>query len=125
MSLDGAGSWRTHRVVVAIDCGQVVNPDTVAAQMESCVIFGLSALKAAITVKDGRVVESNFHDYPLLRMPETPVIETHIVESNEKPTGVGEPGVPPLAPAVCNALFVLTGNRIRTLPITADMLRKS
>jgi isoquinoline 1-oxidoreductase beta subunit len=125
VSVDGYGAWRAHRVVVAIDCGQVVNPDTVAAQMESCVIFGLSALKGAITIRDGRVEQSNFHDYPLLRMPDSPVIETHIVESNEKPSGVGEPGVPPLAPAVCNALFALTGKRIRTLPITAEMLRKS
>jgi isoquinoline 1-oxidoreductase/isoquinoline 1-oxidoreductase beta subunit len=113
---------RVHRVVAAIDCGRVVNPGLVAAQLESAVIFGLSAaLKQQITVKGGRVQETNFHTYKALRMFESPTIETHIVPSTESPTGVGEPGVPPVAPALCNALFAATGKRIRTLPVIAAL----
>jgi len=95
-----------------------VNPDIVRRQMESGIIFGLSAaLYGKITIKDGRVEQSNFHDYPVVRMNETPQVEVHIVPSSEEPGGVGEPGVPLIAPALCNALFALTGKRIRTLPI--------
>ncbi|MBA3393784.1 MAG: xanthine dehydrogenase family protein molybdopterin-binding subunit [Deltaproteobacteria bacterium] len=113
---------RVHRVVVAIDCGRVVNPGLVAAQVESAVIYGLSAaLKQQITHRKGRVQETNFHTYRSLRMHETPVIETHLVTSTEDPTGVGEPGVPPIAPALCNAIFAATGKRIRTLPIEAAL----
>ena len=109
---------RVHRVVCAVDCGQVINPDTVRAQMEGSIAFGLSAcIKGAITIKQGRVVQSNFHDFPLLRMDEMPDIETHIVASNESPGGIGEPGVPPLAPAVANAVYAATGVRVRKLPI--------
>jgi isoquinoline 1-oxidoreductase beta subunit len=109
---------RVHRVVCAIDCGMVVNPDTVAAQMESGIVFGLTAaLHGEITLKDGRVEQSNFHDYPLLRLNEMPEVEVHIVPSTEPPSGVGEPGTPPIAPAVANALFALTGKPVRKLPI--------
>jgi isoquinoline 1-oxidoreductase subunit beta len=114
------GEVRVHRVVCAVDCGRVVNPDTVHAQLESGIIFGLTAaLKTEITLKDGRVEQSNFNDYPMLRMFESPVIESYIVPSTEKPTGVGEPGVPPVAPALTNAIFAVTGKRIRRLPIRA------
>lgn len=109
---------RVHRVVCAIDCGTVVNPDLVRAQVESAVVFGLSAaLKQQITFARGRVVETNFHQFPVLRMHEMPKVEVHIVPSNEPPSGVGETGLPPVAPAVTNALFAATGKRIRTLPI--------
>jgi isoquinoline 1-oxidoreductase beta subunit len=110
-------------VVCAVDCGRTVNPSTIEAQMEGGIVFGLSAaLHEAITLEDGRVRQSNFDTYPLLRMDEMPLIEVHIVESKEAPGGVGEPGVPPIAPAVANAIFSATGRRIRRLPIgTVDM----
>ena len=112
------GRLRVHRVVCAIDCGQVINPDTVEAQMESAVAFGLTAaLAGEITIRGGRVEQGNFDDYPLLGMAEMPAVETHIVQSDAAPGGVGEPGTPPIAPAVTNALFALTGRRIRRLPI--------
>ena len=112
------GKAKVHRVVCAVDCGMTVNPNIVKRQMESAIIFGLSAaLYGKITIKDGRVEQSNFHDYPVVRMNETPQVEVHLVPSGEKPGGVGEPGTPPIAPAVCNALFALTGKRIRSLPI--------
>jgi len=109
---------RVQRVVCAIDCGIAVNPEAIAAQMESGVAFGLSAaLHSALHLKDGRVQESNFHDYPVLRLNEMPRVETHIVPSSEKPGGVGEVGVPPIAPAVANAVARLTGQRLRELPL--------
>ncbi len=112
------GKPRVHRVVVAADVGLTVNPDTIAAQMESAIVFGLSAaLYGKITFKDGQVEQSNFNDYPVLRMNEMPKIDVHIVQSGEAPGGVGEPGTPPIAPAVANALFALTGKRYRSLPI--------
>jgi isoquinoline 1-oxidoreductase beta subunit len=117
VSVEG-GSPRVHRVVCAVDCGTVVNPLTVEAQMESGIVYGLTAaLYGRITIDRGRVSESNFHDYPALRLPEMPQVETFIVPSSERPGGVGEPGTPPIAPAVCNALFALTGRRVRGLPI--------
>ena len=120
------GSVRVERVVCAIDCGIVVNPDTVTAQMEGGIVFGLSAaLKGAITIERGRVQQSNFHDYPLLRMHEVPVIEVHIVPSPEPPGGVGESGVAPVAPAVCNAIFAATGRRVRQLPIRPEVRRRA
>jgi isoquinoline 1-oxidoreductase beta subunit len=109
---------RVHRVVCAIDCGIAVNPNIIAQQMESAVLFGLSAaLAGEITIRNGRVEQSNFHDYPVLRMGQAPVVETIIVASFDPPEGVGEPGTPPIAPAVANALFVLTGQRLRSLPL--------
>lgn len=112
------GEVKVHRVVVAIDCGLAVNPDGVKAQMESCVAFALgAALSSEISFKEGQVVQSNFHDYQVLRMKDMPKVEVHIVPSTEKMGGVGEPGVPPLAPAVANAVFAATGKRLRRLPI--------
>jgi isoquinoline 1-oxidoreductase beta subunit len=109
---------RVHRVVCAIDCGIAVNPNIVAQQMESAVLFGLSAaLAGEITLKDGRVEQSNFHDYPVLRIDRAPTVETVIVNSAEPPEGVGEPGTPPIAPAVAAAVFALTGQRLRSLPL--------
>jgi len=118
VSVDKDGAVRVHRVVCAVDCGRVVNPDTVKAQMEGGIIFGLTAaLKDEITLEHGRVMQRNFHDYPMLRINEAPEIDVYIVESKENPTGVGEPGVPPVAPAVANAIFAATGKRVRKLPI--------
>jgi CO/xanthine dehydrogenase Mo-binding subunit len=114
---------RVHRVVSAVDCGVVVNPDLVRAQIESAIVFGLGpALRQEITWKNGAVVQSNFHDYEPLRMHETPAIEVHIVPSKEHPTGVGEPGVPPIAPAVANAVLAATGRPVRALPFTRGLL---
>jgi len=124
VSLSRQGSLRIHRVVCAIDCGPVVNPDIVHAQMEGGIVFGLTAaLYGEITFENGRVKQRNFHDYPMLRINEMPEVEVHIVPSTEKMGGVGEPGVPPIAPAVANALFALTGKRIRQLPIRAEDLQ--
>lgn len=110
---------RVHSVVSAIDCGIVINPDTVRAQMESAIVFGLTAaLKGEITIDKGRTVQDNFDDYQLMTIEETPSIEIHIVESTEGPGGIGEPGVPPIAPAVANAVSAATGKRIRKLPIS-------
>ncbi|QBE67037.1 xanthine dehydrogenase family protein molybdopterin-binding subunit [Pseudoduganella lutea] len=112
------GAIRVHRVVCAVDCGLAVNPGHIAQQMESAVAFGLSAaLGGAITIEGGAVQQSNFGDYPVLRMGQVPVVETVIVLSTEPPEGVGEPGVPPVAPAVANAVFRLTGQRLRSLPL--------
>jgi len=118
VSVSAAGEVRVHRVVCAIDCGLHVNPSTIEAQMQGGIVYGLSAaLSGAITIDKGRVVQSNFHNYPVLRLPDMPVVETYIVQNTEAPGGVGEPGTPPIAPAVCNAIFAATGKRIRTLPI--------
>ncbi len=118
VSLQG-DTIRVHRVIAAYDCGLVVNPLTVEAQVQSAIAFALSAtLHGRITLKEGRVEQSNFHDYPVLRMNEMPLVEVHLVPGGDKPTGVGEPGVPPLAPAVANALFALTGKRTRSLPLS-------
>jgi isoquinoline 1-oxidoreductase beta subunit len=112
------GRVRVHRVVAAADVGQVVNPDGVAAQVEGAIAYGLSAaLKSAITIKDGAVEQANFDAYDVLRIDEMPAVEVHIVPSRERPTGIGEPGLPPVAAAVGNAVFALTGKRIRRLPI--------
>ena len=125
LSINPSGEAQVHRVVCAIDCGRVVNPDTIKAQMESGIVFGLSAaLHGEITFKNGRVEQSNFNDYPLLKLNEMPTVEVHILESKEKPGGVGEPGVPPIAPAIINAIFQVTGKRIRRLPIRVDELKK-
>jgi isoquinoline 1-oxidoreductase beta subunit len=117
VSVEG-GRIRVHRVVCAIDCGIAVNPATIEAQIESGIAFGLGAtLASAITFKDGRVQESNFDDYKVLRLPDMPKVEVHIVPSRERPGGVGEPGTPPIAPAVANAVAALTGQRLRELPL--------
>jgi isoquinoline 1-oxidoreductase beta subunit len=109
---------RVHRVVCAIDCGFPVNPNLIAQQTESCVVFGLSALLYGnIDIESGRVKQGNFHEFQVARLFECPQIETHVVPSTEPPEGVGEPGLPPLAPAVANALFELTGQRLRSLPL--------
>ncbi len=123
VSVDKAGKVKVHRVVCAVDCGQVVNPDTVAAQMESGIVYGLSAaLYGEVTIKNGRVDQKNFTDSKVLRMNEMPKVEVHIVPSTESHGGVGEPGTPPIAPAVVNAIFVATGKRIRSLPIKPQEL---
>jgi isoquinoline 1-oxidoreductase beta subunit len=112
------GAVRVHRVVCAVDCGTAVNPDTIVAQMEGGIIFGLSyTLKGQIIIEGGRAQQSNFHDYPILRLDEAPEIEVHIVPSEDDPTGIGEMGVPPIAPAIANAIFDATGKRVRRLPI--------
>ncbi len=112
------GAVRVHRVVCAIDCGIAVNPAGVQAQLESAVAFGLgAALHSRLDLHEGRTQQSNFHDYQVLRLNEMPVVEVHIVPSREKPGGVGEPGVPPIAPAVANAIRALTGQRLRELPL--------
>ncbi|PYQ05990.1 MAG: aldehyde oxidase [Acidobacteria bacterium] len=109
---------RVHRVVVAADLGKMVNPNIVRQQLESSIIFGLGAvLYGEITLKDGRVQQSNFHDYPVVRMPESPKIEMYIVDSNEKPAGIGEPGTALVGPTVANAVFAATGKRLRKLPL--------
>lgn len=124
VSLDARGALKVHRVVCAIDCGRIVNPDTIKAQMESGITFGLSAaLYGAITLKNGRVEQGNFHDYPLVSMEAMPEVEVYIIESIEPPGGVGEPGVPPIAPAVANALFDATGARVRSLPMTPEKIK--
>ncbi len=118
VSVSPEGDVRVHRVVCAIDCGMHVNPSTIEAQMQGGIVYGLTAaLKGAIDIQGGRVVQSNFHDYQMLRLAEMPVVEVYIVPSEEAPGGVGEPGTPPIAPAVCNAIFAATGKRIRKLPI--------
>jgi isoquinoline 1-oxidoreductase beta subunit len=119
VTVDKDNKFRVDRVVCAVHCGVAVNPDVVRAQMEGGIGFGLSAaLYGKITLKDGVVEQSNFHDYPLLRINEMPAIDVHIVPSTEKPSGVGEPGVPVIAPALANALAAATGKRLRTLPLT-------
>jgi isoquinoline 1-oxidoreductase beta subunit len=118
VSVDDKGAVRVERVVCAVDCGTPINPDVIAAQMEGGIGFGLSAaLYGAITLKDGRVEQSNFNNYRVLRMNEMPKVEVHIVPSAEAPTGVGEPGVAPIGPAVANAIFAASGRRVRSFPL--------
>ncbi|HET9274774.1 MAG TPA: molybdopterin cofactor-binding domain-containing protein, partial [Gemmatimonadales bacterium] len=120
VSLNPDRTVRVHRVVCGVDCGRVVNPDGVRAQVESAIVYGLTAaLQGEITIERGRVVQGNFHDYPMLRIREMPVVEVHLVDSAEDPTGMGEPGTPPIAPAVANAVYALTRQRMRTLPLRA------
>lgn len=115
---DDGDDIRVERVSCVIDCGDTVHPDTIKAQMEGGIIFGLTAaLRGQVTFEDGRAQQSNFHDYEMLMLAEAPVVETRIIRSGEKLGGVGEPSTPPIAPAVCNAIFAATGRRIRDLPI--------
>lgn len=112
------GAVKVHRIVCAIDCGLAVNPDSLVAQMESSISFGLgAAMHSEITFKEGKVEQNNFNDYKVMRFNEMPVVEVHIVPSTEKMGGAGEPGLPPVAPAVTNAIFAATGKRLRSLPI--------
>jgi isoquinoline 1-oxidoreductase subunit beta len=114
---------KIHRLVYAVDCGRPVNPDGIRAQVESAVIYGLSAaMHDAITIEHGAVQQTNFHNYQMPRMNQTPKTEVHVVMSTEDPTGIGEPGLPVIAPAVCNAIFRATGRRIRKLPIKPEDL---
>jgi isoquinoline 1-oxidoreductase beta subunit len=120
VSVNQYGEVNVHRVVCAVDCGIAVNPKTIEAQVQSAVVFGLTAtIKSSITIKDGKTVEGNFDDFPLLRMDEMPKVETHIVPSTNPPTGIGEVAVPLIAPAVVNAIFFATGKRVRKLPVTS------
>ena len=120
------GEVAVKRVVCAVDCGVVVNPDTVRAQIQSAIVFGITgALYGEITFKDGRVEQSNFHDYKALRINEAPLIDIHIVKSAEAPGGMGEPGTSALAPAVTNAIFAATGKRVRKLPVDSELLKKA
>jgi isoquinoline 1-oxidoreductase beta subunit len=123
VSMNVQGQPRVHRVVCAVDCGTVVNPEIVKRQMESAIAYGLSnAMYGKITFKGGQVEQNNFHDYPILRMPDMPSVEVHIVPSTEKPGGVGEPGTPPIAPAVANAVAKLTGKRVRAMPFAEQKM---
>jgi len=116
-SVEPEGDIRVHRVTCAVDCGQPINPLGIEAQIQSGVAFGLgAALHSKLTFRDGRVEQSNFHDYRVLRLDEMPVVDVHIIKSHAKMGGIGEPGTPPIAPAVGNAVFALTGRRLRRLP---------
>ena len=116
-----ANGPKLQSIVCAVDCGLAVNPNIVAMQMESGIGYGLSAaLDGAITLKDGLVEQSNFHDYPVLRMNQMPKIEVFIVPSREKPTGVGEPATPVIAPALANAILALQGKPMRALPLSSQ-----
>jgi isoquinoline 1-oxidoreductase subunit beta len=130
ISVDQAGALKIHRIVCAVDCGFVVNPNIVVAQMEGAIVYGLAAvLTGEITLQKGRVDQSNFHDYPALRMNEMPEVETYLVPSGDKYIdrwgGIGEPGLPPLAPAIANAIFSATGQRIRSLPLKNHKLTRA
>jgi isoquinoline 1-oxidoreductase beta subunit len=124
VTVSSDGGVHVDRVVCAVDCGIAINPDNVRSQVEGSIGFALSAaLHGAITLKDGMVEQSNFHDYSPIRINEMPKVEVHIVPSAERPTGIGEPGVPPVAPAIANAIAAATGKRVRRLPISADELK--
>ena len=126
VSVADDGTPRVHRVVAAVDCGQVVNPEIIRRQIEGSIVYGLTAaLYGRITFKDGRVEQGNFHDYPLMRMNEMPRVEVHILPSTEAPGGIGEPGTPPIAPAVANAIFAATGKRLRALPFDTAQLKRA
>jgi isoquinoline 1-oxidoreductase beta subunit len=119
LSVESDGEIKVHKVYCVIDCGDVVNPDIVKAQMEGCIIYGLTAaLYGEITIENGRAKQSNFHDYSILTMKDSPPVETEIIISGNRRTGVGESGVPAIAPAVTNAIYAATGQRIRTLPVS-------
>jgi isoquinoline 1-oxidoreductase beta subunit len=126
VSVNDKGELKIHRVVVGIDPGYVVNPDAVRAQAEGCVVYGLTAaLYGEITIKNGRVEQSNFHDYPMMRIAETPKVEVVLAPTGGFWGGCGEPPLAPLAPALCNAIYAATGKRIRSLPLKHHDLRKA
>jgi isoquinoline 1-oxidoreductase subunit beta len=126
VSVGDDGGVKLHRIVAAVDCGMTVNPAIIKRQIESGIVYGLSAaLYGRITFKDGKVEQGNFDTYPVLRMNEMPQVEVHIVPSADKPGGIGEPGLPPATPAVTNAIFAATGKRIRSLPIDPQALKKA
>jgi isoquinoline 1-oxidoreductase beta subunit len=119
------GTVRVRRVVCAVDCGIAVNPDTIRAQIQSAVMFGITAaLHGEITLKDGRVEQTNFDSYQILRMNEAPDVEVHIVQSQEPPGGMGEAGTSAIVPAVANAIFAATGQRLRRLPVDISALKQ-
>src|SRR5438445_861167 len=124
VEITGSGDVRVHRIVSAVDCGTLVNPDIVKAQIESGVVYGISAaLWGEVTLKNGRVEQSNFHNYRVLRMNETPPIDVHLVRNGEAPGGIGEPGTAVTAPALANAIFEATGKRLRKLPLQSGLAR--
>jgi CO/xanthine dehydrogenase Mo-binding subunit len=118
VSVAEGGAIRVHRVTCVVDCGLAINPDIVRQQMESGIVFGLTAaLYGEIAIANGRAVQSNFHDYRMVTLRDAPDIDVHLVDSGAEPGGVGEPGTPPIAPAVANAVFRATGRRLRSLPL--------
>jgi isoquinoline 1-oxidoreductase beta subunit len=126
VAISADGQVSVPRIDMAVDCGLAVNPDRVRAQMEGAAMMGLSnALYSGITIRQGRIEQSNFTDYMVGRMDITPETHVYIVESEALPGGVGEPGVPPIAPALCNAIYAATGKRIRVLPIASTDLKRT
>ena len=124
VSISKSNKVKVHKITCVVDCGQTVNPMTIRAQMQGAIVYGLGAtIKSEITVKNGQIDQSNYNDYEVLRMNEMPQVDVHIIKNNEEPGGVGEPGLPPIAPAVTNAVFAATGKRIRKLPITPKNLK--
>jgi CO/xanthine dehydrogenase Mo-binding subunit len=120
------GQLKVHKIVCVVDCGQMVNPRIVESQIEGGIVFGLSAaLWGEVTLVGGRVQQTNFNNYRLLRSNELPELDVHLIDSDETPGGIGEAGVPLVAPALCNAIFAATGKRLRTLPIGSQQLTKT
>jgi isoquinoline 1-oxidoreductase subunit beta len=125
VEVSNEGAVRVRRVVCAVDCGTVVNPDTVEAQIQSGIIFGATAaLYGEITIKEGRVEQTNFDTYQIMRIDEAPVIEVHIVKSTEPPGGMGEAGTSAIVPAIANAVYAATGKRLRKMPIDSNLLKQ-